>query len=209
MKRHLLLLSCLALTVSCDQAHVRQLSAPAIIVRDSETGRVFKNSHGHDNRSEQLQAIEIAFSRRTDPQRARFLAELCYRKTLGTVFTPLDLAEIALTETGSHRLSSKAVSHKGALGVWQLMPFRAKSHGYSPEEMLDDGKCAEAAVLELQSKLEMAKGNAVRAKKLYCGVGPEANAYEVKRRQFRQEILDILAPPVKEATIASHKLLST
>jgi hypothetical protein len=159
-----------------------------------------KKSHGHDERSGKMSAIEVAFARRTDVQRARALAELCYRKTLGTTFTPLDLAEIALTETGSHGLSSSAVSHKGALGVWQLMPYRAKSHGYTPKDMLNDEKCAEAAVLELLSKLAMAKGDAIRAKKLYCGVGREANAYEIKRRQFRREILDLIDPPVKEAT---------
>ena len=33
----------------------------------------------------------------------------------------------------------------------------------------------------------------VRAKKFYCGTGPDADAYEVKRRSFRKEILDFLA----------------
>jgi hypothetical protein len=195
------------LTVSCDQAHVRQARVqpiPDIMVKDRETGLFFKKSHGHDERADQLQAIQIAFSRRTDPKRAQHLAELCYRKTLGTVFTPLDLAEIALTETGSHRLSARAVSCKGALGVWQLMPSRAISHGYTPADMMDDAKCAEAAVLELQSKLQMARGDKVRAKKLYCGVGPEANAYEIKRRRFRLEILDAIDVPVKEASAVSH-----
>jgi hypothetical protein len=145
-----------------------------------------------DERKRQVQAIAAAFARRTEPQRARWLAALCYLKTLGTTFMPLDIAEIALAETGSHGLSGKAVSSKGALGVWQLMPHRAKCHGYSPEEMENDEKCAEAAVRELASKLEMAKGDLVRAKKLYCGVGPQADAYEVKRRQFRKEILEDL-----------------
>lgn len=196
------------LTSSCDQAHVRQAQVsptPDITVRDGETGLFIRKSHGHDERSDQLQAIQIAFSRRTTSQRARNLAELCYRKTLGTVFTPLDLAEIALTETGSHNLASGAISPKGALGVWQLMPSRAKSHGYTAQDMLNDEKCAEAAVLELKSKLVMAKGNIVRAKKLYCGVGREANAYEIKRRRFRLEILDVIDFPVREAsTRAAH-----
>jgi hypothetical protein len=39
----------------------------------------------------------------------------------------------------------------------------------------------------------MAAGDMVRAKKLYCGVGPDADAYEVKRRQFRKEILEDLS----------------
>ena len=55
--------------------------------------------------------------------------------------------------------------------------------------MENDEKCADAAVRELMNKLGMAKGNIVKAKKLYCGVGPQADAYEVKRREFRKEIL--------------------
>jgi hypothetical protein len=55
--------------------------------------------------------------------------------------------------------------------------------------MQNDEKCAEAAVRELASKMAMAGGKLVRAKKLYCGVGPEADAYEVKRRMIRKEIL--------------------
>ncbi len=170
------------------------------MVKDRETGLYFKKCCGHDERVEQLQAIEAAFSRRTDPQRAKYLAELCYRKTLGTVFTPLDLAEIALTETGGYHLSSRAVSPKGALGVWQLMPSRAKSHGYTSRDMFDDAKCADAAVKELQSKLIMARGDKIRAKKLYCGVGREADAYEIKRRKYRIEILDTIDVPVTAAS---------
>ena len=195
------------LTVSCDQAHIHQAQVdqfPDITVKDCETGLIIRKCHGHDERTTQLQAIQIAFSRRTDPQRAQYLAELCYRKTLGTVFTPLDLAEIALTETGSFHLSSSAVSPKGARGVWQLMPSRARDHGYSSRDMSDDEKCAEAAVKELQSKLAMARGDKVRAKKLYCGVGREANAYEVKRRKYRIEILDTIDIPVKEAITDNH-----
>jgi ribosomal protein L18E len=32
----------------------------------------------------------------------------------------------------------------------------------------------------------------IKAKKYYCGAGPEADAYEVRRQQFRREILDEL-----------------
>ena len=102
---------------------------------------------------------------------------------------PFDLAEIALAETGGNRLSAHAVSSKGALGVWQLMPQRAKSHGFSPKEMNDDAKCAEAAVLELYTKLYMARGNMERAKKLYCGQGPQADAYMKKIRHIRLEMI--------------------
>lgn len=185
----------LLLGVSCDQAHVRQtqaLDVAADTELDREIRRVMEKGIDLDERKRQVQAIAAAFARRTEPHRARWLAALCYLKTLGTTFMPLDIAEIALAETGAHGLSGKAVSSKGALGVWQLMPHRAKSHGYSPEEMANDEKCAEAAVRELDSKMEMAKGDLVRAKKLYCGIGPQADAYEVKRRQFRKEILDEL-----------------
>lgn len=140
-------------------------------------------------RKKQQTVIESAFSRRTSPERARRLAAICFEKTADTVFMPFDLAEIALAETGGHRLSSRAVSERGARGVWQLMPRRARSHGYSPGDMLDDSKCAEAAVCELYSKLDMAQGNLERAKKYYCGQGPQANAYMKKIRAIRQEMV--------------------
>jgi len=140
-------------------------------------------------RKRQVPNIEAAFSRCTTPQRSRQLAALCFTKTLGTPFTPLDLAEIALAETGGHSLSADSVSSKGALGVWQLMPRRAKSHGYSASDMENDEKCAEAAVRELYTKLAIARGNMDKAKKLYCGKGPQADAYMNKIRMVRREIL--------------------
>ncbi|MHB8057598.1 MAG: transglycosylase SLT domain-containing protein [Desulfuromonadaceae bacterium] len=150
-------------------------------------------------RKRQQEVIEAAFSRKTSVERAQKLAAICFDKTIGTVFMPFDLAEIALVETGGHRLSARAVSSKGALGVWQLMPSRAKSHGYTPKDMLDDSKCAEAAVCELYTKLDMAKGNLERAKKYYCGQGPQANAYIKKIRAVRQEMMAAL-------TVNSDKL---
>ena len=184
------------LSVSCDQSHVRQVQAPVVAgdsELDREIRRVMEKGVNLEERKSQVPAIAATFGVRTDPKRARWLAALCYLKTLGTPFKPMDLAEIALAETGNHGLSAKAVSHKGAVGVWQLMPCRAMSHGYSPEEMENDEKCAEAAVRELASKLAMAKGDLVKAKKFYCGVGPAADAYETRRRQFRQEIMEYLA----------------
>jgi len=157
---------------------------------DREVRRIAEKGFKNDERERQLPAIVSAFSKRTNLKRARYLGMLCYLKTKGTPFTPLDMAEIALTETGSHGLSSSAVSYKGALGVWQVMPSRARSHGYSPDDMKNDEKCAEAAVQELFTKMKIAKGNLKRAKKLYCGVGPQADAYEVKRMRFRREILE-------------------
>lgn len=143
-------------------------------------------------RRELVPAIRAAFERRTSPERAKALAEICYVVTEGTRFSPLDLAEIALAETGSHRLSSLATSCKGALGVWQIMPERAVSHGFAPVEMRDDRKCALAAVRELYVKLQDARGNLSRAKRLYCGRGRAAAAYDVQRRGFREEILNEL-----------------
>ncbi len=197
MRKSILIMSAvLLLGVSCDKAHIQQAQTsviPGDQELEKEIRRVMEKGKNLEERKGQVPAIAAAFSLRTDVQRARWLAALCYLKTLGTPFMPLDLAEIALAETGSHGLSAGAVSHKGAVGVWQLMPKRAMSHGYSPEEMLNDEKCAEAAVRELASKLYMARGDLVKAKKLYCGKGPDADAYEVRRRTFRKEILEFLA----------------
>lgn len=195
--------------VSCDQSHVQQTKTALTASQngldkeirkvattesdlDLEIRKIMEKGIDMEQRRKQVPAILEAFSQRTTPSRARWLAALCYFKTLGTPLMPLDLAEIALAETGSHGLSGKAVSVKGALGVWQLMPSRAASHGYSPEEMENDEKCADAAVRELLTKLAMAKGNMSRAKKLYCGAGPQADAYVIKIRRFRQEILKTL-----------------
>lgn len=159
---------------------------------DHEIKRILEKGVSMAERKRQVPAIETIFKRRTTPNRARQLAALCYTKTLGTPFLPFDLAEIALAETGGHRLSAAAVSSQGALGVWQLMPKRARSHGYTPADMVNDEKCAEAAVRELYTKLVMAQGNLEKAKKLYCGQGPEAKYYLRKVQAVRQEMLDQL-----------------
>ena len=70
-----------------------------------------------------------------------------------------------------------------------MMPERVKSHGYAPEEMKHDEKCAEAAVRELKVKLKVADGDLADAKRLYCGAGRQARMYEVKIRKYRREIL--------------------
>ena len=207
------LVAVLFLSASCDQSHLQQAQAP-VNPGLSPWDHDLLNGAGQDEKSggskpahmpvaqfevpkdailegrkKLIPAISAAFARRTTPQRAKWLAEICFKKTAGTTFTPLDLAEIALAETGGHRLSSRAVSSKGALGVWQLMPERALSHGYQPSEMRDDEKCADAAVRELREKLTMAKGNLARAKRYYCGSGPAAAAYDAIRKRFRAEIL--------------------
>jgi hypothetical protein len=208
MRKTVLIMSAvLLLGVSCDKAHMQQAKTAALTgdqELDKEIRRVMEKGINLEERKAQVPAIAAAFSLRTDAQRARWLAALCYLKTLGTPFMPMDLAEIALAETGGFGLAAVAVSKKGAVGVWQLMPKRAMSHGYSPEDMENDEKCAEAAVRELSSKLLMARGNLVRAKKLYCGVGPEADAYEVKRRTYRREILDFLSGSTTPKTEAAR-----
>jgi len=159
---------------------------------DREIKGLLEKGISMSERKRQVAVIEASFLRRSTPERARQLAALCFTKTLSTPFMPFDLAEIALAETGGNRLSATAVSSKGAMGVWQLMPRRAKSHGYSPEDMENDEKCAEAAVRELYTKLEMAQGNLDRAKKLYCGQGPQADQYLRKIHKVRLELLSEL-----------------
>jgi Transglycosylase SLT domain len=209
----ILMVAVLFLSASCDQSHLQQVQvpvSPGLSQQDRELLAEIESSENSshkapasipstlmdapkeailEGRKKQVPAISAAFARRTTPERAKWLAEICYQKTQGTQFTPLDLAEIALAETGEFKLSSRAVSPRGALGVWQLMPERALSHGYRPSEMVDDEKCADAAVRELKEKLVMAKGNLLRAKRLYCGAGPAAAAYDRIRKRFRAEIL--------------------
>jgi hypothetical protein len=205
------LVAVLFLSASCDQSHLQQAQAPVNpgmspwdrdLLNETESDPKSKLPAPSptaqleapkdaiiEGRKKLIPAISAAFARRTTPERAKWLAEVCFQSTLGTTFTPIDLAEIALAETGGHRLSSRAVSSKGAMGVWQLMPERALSHGYQPSEMRDDEKCADAAVRELKEKLTMAKGNLSRAKRYYCGTGPAAAAYDSVRKRFRAEIL--------------------
>lgn len=192
MKKFIILIAAVALcAMSCDQTQIRQAQTTAIPGHsdlDKEIRQAVERGANLEERRRQLPAIIAAFAKRTNPQRARKLGVLCYLKTLNSPLMPMDIAEIALAETGSHGLSAKAVSCRGAMGVWQLMPSRARSHGYDPKDMVNDEKCADAAVHELLTKIKMAKGNLKRAKKLYCGVGPQANAYEIKRIRYRHEI---------------------
>lgn len=191
-------MTCMLILTACENAALKttELSPTATISTetplDHEIKAILEKGISIGERKRQVAAIESAFARRTTPHRSRKLAALCYTKTLGTPFMPFDLAEIALAETGGHKLSADSISSKGALGVWQLMPRRAKSHGYSSTDMENDEKCAEAAVRELLTKLTMAQGNLERAKKLYCGQGPQANAYLKKIRTVRKEMLSTL-----------------
>lgn len=189
---------CLLPLTACEKAPIKKSEQPPAATvsvetpLDHEIKRLLEKGVSMSERKRQISAIESTFQRHTTPQRARRLAALCFTKTLGTPFLPFDLAEIAVAETGGHRLSSSAVSPRGALGVWQLMPQRARSHGYIPAEMENDEKCAEAAVRELYSKLNMAQGNLERAKKFYCGQGPQAEYYLRKVRRIRREMVTVL-----------------
>jgi hypothetical protein len=197
MRITIIILSFLLLIVVANNqasfAVVAEITTPESIAREAARQKQLEQDKDRLERQKQLPAIISAFKKRTNHERANRLAYLCYETTLDTPFKPIDLAEIALAETGGHGLSAKAVSSRGAVGVWQLMPARAKSHGYKPAEMLRDEKCAAAAVKELKSKLEMADGNLAVAKRLYCGAGKQARAYDFKIRQYRREILGWMA----------------
>lgn len=179
--------------VACSNAlwHASTNSAASDIPEDSlelELRTVMEKGISLEERKQQLPVIEEVFAKLTTPERARNLSALCYLKTLGTQLTPFDLAEIALAETGGHALSSDATSSKGAIGVWQLMPNQARIHGYTAAEMRNDEKCAEAAVRTLLEKLTMARGQLDLAKKFYCGVGPQADAYLSKIQNIRKQL---------------------
>jgi hypothetical protein len=194
MLKKLLCITCLLPLAGCETSPVNKAEPQAAATVafgspvDREIRSLLEKGVSLSERKRQVKAIETAFTRCTAPERARQLAALCFSKTLDTPFMPFDLAEIALAETGGHSLSAAAHSSKGALGVWQIMPQRARSHGYIPQDMTNDGKCAEAAVRELFTKLQTASGNLERAKKLYCGWGPQADAYMKRIRHVRQEM---------------------
>jgi Transglycosylase SLT domain len=189
MIKKLIYLTCLLLLTACENAPFKLTEAQPTSTLVTEPSILDSSRISLIQRKKQQEVIEMIFSTRTTPERAHRLASICFEKTSGTIFTPFDLAEIALAETGGHRLSPRAVSSRGARGVWQLMPFRARSHGYTSKDMLDDGKCAEAAVCELYTKLDMAQGDLDLAKKYYCGQGPQANAYIKKILLIRQEMV--------------------
>jgi hypothetical protein len=170
-----------------------EITTPQSLAREAARQKQLELEKDRLERQQQLPAIVATFRKRTSAERANRLAYLCYETTLDTPFKPIDLAEIALAETGGHGLSAKAVSARGAVGVWQLMPSRAKSHGYTPVDMKRDEKCAAAAVKELKEKLLMADGDLATAKRYYCGAGSQARAYEVKIRKYRKEILGRVA----------------
>lgn len=188
----LILAFLLLIAVTSNQASVSMNPETVEAVARARSEALLKEQEKEKDRVErqkQLPAITSIFARHTTKERASRLAYLCYETTIDTPFKPIDLAELALAETGGHSLSSNAVSSEGALGVWQLMPARAKSHGFKPSDMKLDYKCAEAAVKELKAKLSMAEGNIQKAKRLYCGTGPQAREYEQKTRKYRKAIM--------------------
>ncbi len=187
----LILAFLLLVAVSNNQASVAMNPETPLAAREREKAQMKQKMKELESveRRKQLPAIAATFAKHTSRERADRLTYLCYEATIDTPFKPIDLAELALAETGGHALSGAAVSREGALGVWQLMPKRARSHGYTPQDMKKDEKCAEAAVRELAVKLEVADGNLAKAKRLYCGAGEQARRYEVKIRKYRKEIL--------------------
>jgi hypothetical protein len=213
MKKLLIFTISLLLLSACENAQIRnaeqnKVMVPTVSLLEQEIQSYLEKGISLGERKRQVAPIETAFQRCTNPERARQLAALCFTKTLGTPFMPFDLAEIALAETGGHKLAASSVSSRGALGVWQLMPNRAKSHGYSPTEMKNDEKCAEAAVRELYSKLEMARGNLNLAKKLYCGQGPQAEIYSRKIKSIRKEMHAELKRQTDIVAMGENEILS-
>jgi len=199
----LILAFLLLIAVTNNQASVSGNPEAAVQSRE-ELAKNLQKLKDRAERQKQLPAITTIFARHTSMDRAIRLAYLCYETTVGTPFKPIDLAELALAETGGHALSADAVSSEGALGVWQLMPNRARSHGYQPSEMKKDEKCAEAAVKELKSKLVMADGDLQKAKRFYCGAGEEARLYEQKTRKFRRMIMT----KMEESQTSVQKILN-
>jgi hypothetical protein len=183
----LILAFLLFIAVTNNQASV-SMNADPVQTRE-ELIKIRQKMQDRADRQKQLPAITSIFARHTSWDRAYRLAYLCYEATVDTPFKPIDLAELALAETGGHALSADAVSSEGALGVWQLMPNRARSHGYNPSDMKKDEKCAAAAVKELKAKLEMACGDLQKAKRLYCGAGEQARLYELTIRKYRRMIM--------------------
>jgi len=214
MKNFLIYMLCLLLLTACENSpaiNARPVMSATVATEsplDHEIKRILEKGVSMAERKRQVPAIEKIFRRHTTPERARQLAALCYAKTLDSPFLPFDLAEIALAETGGHRLSAAAVSSEGALGVWQLMPKRAKCHGYTPRDMANDEKCAEAAVRELYTKLEMAQGNLERAKKLYCGQGPEAKYYLRKIHSLRKELQGELEDHTERLAMSENETMT-
>ena len=77
MKKTIIIMaSTLLLGVSCDKTHVQQAQTPVtagISELDREIRRVMEKGINLEERQRQVPAIAVAFSRRTDPARARWL----------------------------------------------------------------------------------------------------------------------------------------
>lgn len=193
MRKFVLIVAILLLFPATQNQASSDLSRETLAAAEQARYKLFLDEQDKERdraeRQKQIPAIISIFERHTSKERAHRLAYLSYETTLDTPLKPIDLAEIALAETGGHRLSGHAVSSEGALGVWQLMPERAKSHGYTPAQMKHDERNAEAAVKELMHKLGIAKGDLHKAKKLYCGAGPEAREYVKKIARYRKAIM--------------------
>jgi hypothetical protein len=159
MRKSLIIMSAvLLLGVSCDKSHIQQAQT-SVISGDSELDReirrVMEKGINLEERKGQVPAIATAFSLRTDSKRARWLAALCYLKTSAPLHAD-GLAEIALAGQEGTVCPPGNITERRGRGLAVDAP-QVMSHGYSPDDMEDDEKCAEAAVRELASKLEMAQ----------------------------------------------------
>lgn len=76
----------------------------------------------------------------------RYAAEIC--AALRAENLPLELSMLPVAESCG---KPRAVSDKGASGIWQLMPFIARKYGLNPAERTDIGKSSAAAAKYIKS----------------------------------------------------------
>jgi len=83
----------------------------------------------------------------------------------------------------------KAVSKRGAIGVWQIMPYEAEYYGYTAEDMFSIEKNLLVAKKVLYRKANLVK-NAWTAVQCYNGSGWYAHNYKnhVKRAYYKLNI---------------------
>lgn len=75
---------------------------------------------------------------------------------------------LALAESGGDPLN---VSHKGAAGLWQLMPSTARAYGITPAERLDVEKATRAAARYIRHLLDEFHGDLLWAVAAYNAGG--------------------------------------
>ena len=150
-KKFALLVAMLMLTASCDQSHLQQAQVP-VSPGISESDRALlawaegsekagakapvstpmaqlalTEDEELDGRKRLVPAIYAAFARRTTPARAKWLAEICYEQTEGTIFTPLDFA-LALFHSSSRPAPPKPAT-ADLPGRYPVLPEPAPAAG--------------------------------------------------------------------------------